>query len=74
MNLAESLTCVPCSLRYIFKQRLQPASLLEISEGGRLAVATHTSRVSQDYGVNSPPPPSVNGKPVAGAGDDLSSS
>lgn len=60
MNMGESLTHVPYNLRYVFKQRLQPTSLLETSQGGRLAVAAHTSRVSQNCGIKSlPPPPHV---------------
>lgn len=48
MNMGESLTHVPYNLRYVFKQRLQPTSLLETSQGGRLAVAAHTSRVKSE--------------------------
>ena len=32
MNMGESLTHVPYNLRYMFKQRLQPTSLLETSQ------------------------------------------
>lgn len=57
MKFWETLTCVLYSLECMSSWRLQPTFLLEIYEGGRLSVAAHTSRVSKDRGVDSPPPP-----------------